>query len=229
MATYQRGKIKFESTRLHQESGRWIVMFEIDCIPPPNGAQRDFVYETEAGSLIQQQYMQGGELGALLNGAAQQGESLDSVMLLSDLATNFNFANLTIDVGNMPPNWRNGSRCFKVTVSYIVDYVVWEIKATASEQFTSGADTYPKDDVVASFRIMVPKSYDFRRSYQWNPGCCLGDPRIKESETAGPFPKTYYIDLQFPPKWYWKPEWDLSPRLEYRYRDKDKDKEKDDK
>jgi hypothetical protein len=219
MPVYQRGKIKFESKRLHQESGRWIVMFEIDCIPPPNGGERTFVYDKEVAPMIHQQFMQAGELSAMLAGAANPGETLTSASLLTTLATNFNFGNLTIDETNLPAAWRNGERCFKVTVSYIVDYVAWEIKATAAEQFTVGADMYPKDDMVASFRILVPKNYDFRREYLWNPGCCFGDPRRKESETAGPFPKIYEFDLILPDKWKWKWDWRLSPGLEYKYKD----------
>lgn len=204
---------------LHQESGRCIGMFEIDCSPPPTGSEREFVYEKEAGPMIQRQYMQAGELAGLLAGAAQPGETLNSATLLSDLATQFGFTNLAIDEKNLPPNWKNGSLCFTVTVSYMVLYTVWEIKATAAEQFTAGGTTWPKDDTVATFRIMVPQSYTFRRDYQWNPGCCSNDPRVREPDIEGPFPNPYDFDLPLPPYWFEKPGFDLSPRVKYNKKD----------
>jgi hypothetical protein len=218
MATYQRSKIKFESKTVQSESGRCIGMFEIDCIPPPAGAERTFVYEKEAAPMIQQHFMQAEELAGLLAGAAKPGEIVDSAILLEDLAAQFGFTNLVIDEKNLPLIWKNGSLCFTVTVSYMVLYMVWEIKATAAEQFTDGTTTWPKDDTVATFRIMVPHSYTFRRDYQWNPGCCMSDRRIKEPDIHGPFP-AYYLDIRLPRFWKSKPGWDLWPRIEFKDKD----------
>jgi hypothetical protein len=219
MANYQRGKIKFECKTVQQESGRSIGMFEIDCTPPPTGAEKTFVYDKEATPMIQQQFMQADELAGLLAGAAEPGETLDSIILLSDLAKQFTFNNLPVDEKNLPNTWRNGSRCFTVTVSYMVLYTVFEIKATAAEQFSNGNTTWPKDDVVATFRILVPFSYTFRRDYQWNPACCMGDRRIKEPDIEGPFPTPHYIDFPLPPSWKSKPGWSISPRIEYKDKD----------
>jgi len=222
MATYRRGKINFESKRLGIESGRYVAMFEIDCVPPPNGMEKTFTYEKEIGPMIQQRFMQATELNATLTGAANPGETIDSARLLTDLAQNFNFAKLTIDEKNLPPGWRNGERCYTVTVSYIVDYFVWEIKAVAAEEFRSGNETYPKDDMVASFRIMVPHLYDFNRSYKWNPECCSETPQRRTSDTAGPFPKLNIFEWDVPDKWKFKPKWGLELKGEYNYK---KDKE----
>lgn len=219
MANYQRSKIKFESTKVQEESGRCTAMFEIDCSPPPAGSERTFVYEKEAAPMIQQRYMQAGELAALLAGAANPGEALDSAALLSDLGKQFNYTNLAIDETNMPNAWKNGSLCYTVTVGYVVLYAVWEIKATATETFTAGTDTFPQNDVVATFRILAPQSYTFRRDYRWNPECCMGGKRIKEHETAGPFPISYYLDIELPLHWKYKYGWELWPKIEYKPKD----------
>lgn len=227
MPVYQRSKIRFESSRLSQETGRCVTMAEFDCSPPPAGRETTFNYEREVAPMINPQYLQRGELRGLLAGAANAGETLDSATLLTDLAVNFNFKNFSIDEVNLPPDWRNGSRCFTVLLGYQVLYNVWEIRAIAAEQFTAGATTWPKDDVVATFRILVPDTYTFRRDYRWNPECCMGDRRIKDPDIAGPFPKRFYIGITVPPYWRLKPEWNLWPGVEYKYKDEEEEEEDD--
>ena len=126
--------------------------------------------------------------------------------MITVIQFNFNYNDMAIDEANFPVAWKNTERCFKVSISYRVKYIIKEIKVTAEQLFTSGAETYPAGDTVATFRILVPDKYEFMRSYQWNPECCKdGTPAERQPDYCDPFPPSIEYKLYpLPEKWKYK-------------------------
>jgi hypothetical protein len=218
MASFIIGKVKIEENNVGTDSGRWIVMYEFDCAPPPTGSEKTYNFDKGAGPMVLNQYIQAREMIALLEGANTPTHANDSAGILSEIQNNFGYQDLQIDEKNLPPGWKNGERCYKVMLSYRVKYDIIEIKATAAQQFTSGTDTYPAGDTVATFRILVPKQYEFMRSYQWNPECCNEVPKAKNSDLAGPFPELILIRWGLPQNWRDKPNFGLELDWWYKYK-----------
>jgi hypothetical protein len=191
MPVFNRGKIKFETTKVKNEDGRMVAMFELSCLPPPTGSETHFNYSAKALPVFIQRYLQPQEMPAMLAGAKLDTETaLTEKTLADDLAKAFSFNAVDIDITNVPAEWSQNVDCYKVTVGYIVSYDVYEIKATSTEDFKTGFVEYPKDDTVATFRIAVPARYYFARYFTWNPECCPGKTAVsRPMETNGLYPE----------------------------------------
>lgn len=201
MPAFQRGKIIFEHNLIGPEEGRVVTMYELSCIPPPNGSEAHFNYPTQIGPFFMQRYLQPHEMPALLEGAKLANENtLTQEALAEALCKQFFFNPIDINEKKIPAGWRLNVDCYKATVGYACTYNVYELRATSTEDFKVGDTEYPKGDTVAVFRIYTPVRYCYVRYFTWNPECCPGrDPVSRVEERSDSFPEPYYIDI-FPDK-----------------------------
>lgn len=183
----ERGALAFEATELiARQVGPLHELFRVDCDPPPEGMVTTFSPPLEIAVVIEPGHLQQSELGRMLEGARTPGDvPLTADALIGELATDWRFDRVPIDLSQIPQEWRRRSLCYLTSVRYFATYAVYEVVARTRQQVTLGGEVYRTDDTVATFRLWKPLCYYFVRHFTWNPRCCPGTPpRIRADERS---------------------------------------------
>jgi hypothetical protein len=81
--------------------------------------------------------------------------------------------------------------CYTNEIFLRVRYAVFEVKVSARQAVTLGADQFPTGDEIATYRIREVKDYRFESHLTWNKKCCEREP----AETPNLEPTEYFAAL----------------------------------
>ncbi len=79
--------------------------------------------------------------------------------------------------------------CFTNDIYVRLRYEISEVKISAKQAVTLGADQFPAGDEIATYRIRELKDYRFESHLTWNKKCCEREP----AETPTPSATDYYL------------------------------------
>ncbi len=203
----KRGSLVFTSKLIlfEYEKGRHDI-FLYDCHPEPGGANRKFPLEDDLlDDQFDPKFLQGRERSQMLEGVRKSNEArlADDKLLakvLEDVQSMFKEDRVKkIDLKSIPKNWKSVQPCLQKTISVQLYLWTFEIQARAAKEVKLGGETFPKGDLVASFRLAIVHGYRFVRHIEANPKCCDGGaimlPKGGIDEFSEKFPK---IEIQLP-------------------------------
>ncbi|MBI2358922.1 MAG: hypothetical protein HYV04_08460 [Deltaproteobacteria bacterium] len=215
--TYTRGKLNFTKEVVVNANVQkpLVKIMEFDCLPPPAGSTTNFNPSLTDQPTIDASFLQRNEERRLLEAAKNANEqSLSLAQLVQDMSTAFNFRSLSVDLNNIPAEWKRVVACFKATIYYDAFYEVFDVTARATQDIQIDNENFPSGDMVAAFRVIAPTgAYQFRRSYEYNPRCCDQPPARPGDDYSDIFRRRPSSDIPFP--YYWKPKLSLEYKFDF--------------
>lgn len=224
MPQFTRGKVEFEHQTVDTIIGSADAVETFSCFPPPAGRRTGHNPVLRYEPFLTKGHLQTAEISRLETHAANAGETLAIAALITQIKTDFQMTALTIDLATVNQAWRRVERCFDRTISCVVQSKVVRITAIATSPLTVGAVTWPMNDVIAQFQIVVPDRYRFIRSKIRNLNCCPleeGEQPPRYDPEEGSWSAHSFVELSI--EFEYEPKWKLDWGLKYKYEDYDFD------
>lgn len=180
MPHYTRGNIKFVHKTAGTIEGSEDVVEMFSCFPPDKGTRQGANPVLKYVPFQPKKFLQPEEIKRIKKFAAKTGETLSIKQVQQELIAAFKIKPLLIDLKKIPQKWRKPDKCADVKITVQVRSKILTIDATASKDLTLDKITWPKGDSLASFRIIVPDQFKFRRHKAHNEKCCP----LKDGEKA---------------------------------------------
>lgn len=197
--TFTHGSITFDDTisGFKYERERQDVLV-YDCHPTPGGSSRRFPLDDDLlDDVFDPRFLQGGERKKMLEGARKADEKTlteDELLakILKEIKESQNeFRVKDVDLKGIPKKWKGVQPCVTKTISVKLHYWTLQLQAKAAKDLKLDGETFPKGDVVASFRYIIPTRYQFLLLTEGNPKCCQGDqlPKDRVHDASDSFSK----------------------------------------
>jgi|GEM_PF-5681218 len=174
MPEFTRGKVRFVYRRIGRVTGAEDEVERYSCLPLPNGSRRGANPVLTIPAHHDADHLQDAESERIIAFTAGPGMPQDMPTILSDIAANFRFRPLTINLAGIPAAWRRVEPCFDTVISVVVESVIVRIDVIPWQEVSHDGVTWPVGDPVATLRFIVPDRYRFRRRKTHNPECCPG-------------------------------------------------------